>query len=104
MDATSFITLGISILGAFTAVYIARGNRDMTAAGAWEKLLAPLRERVQELENKVESQDSQINSLTRKNSEREQVIARHEDGIRRLAGQVVSLGGQPVYRLPEGHQ
>lgn len=103
MSLTEAVTLGLSILGSLTAVYIARGNRDMTAAGAWETLLKPLRDRVAELETKVESQDSEIVILKRKQAEREATIARHEDGIRRLAGQVVSLGGQPVYRLPEEH-
>lgn len=95
--------MGLSILGSLTAVYIARGNRDVTAAGAWESLLKPLRERVTELEAKVESQDAKIAELKMKAADRELLLQRHEDGIRRLAGQVVSLGGQPVYRLPEGH-
>jgi predicted nucleic acid-binding Zn-ribbon protein len=51
--------------------------------------------RIHALESAVASRDVRISEL-------ERIQTRHEDGIRRLGDQVISLGAQPVYQAYTG--
>ena len=82
------------------------------------KLINPQKARIDELETEIkalrtimaqmaEKHADELADLKKKINDRDSVILslqtwrqRHEEGIKRLAAQVVSLGGQPVYTLP----
>lgn len=94
---------------------LAESNKKKSDAEALEtlsdasiKLVEPLRARIEELERAYKVQKDEIVELRRQIVDRDTLIvemqakqARHEEGIKRLSAQVVSLGGQPVYQLPD---
>jgi small-conductance mechanosensitive channel len=89
-----------------------------TVSDAALKLITPQKTRIDELETEIrslrtvmaqmaEKHADELADLRKQINDRDSVIMslqswrqRHEEGIKRLAAQVVSLGGQPVYTLP----
>jgi hypothetical protein len=72
----------------------AQGDEADKVSAAWQKLNAPLQERVSHLEILAVNQQNKID-------EQQRLIDNMTNGIRMLVDQVISLGGVPVYRGPE---
>jgi TolA-binding protein len=103
-----WVAVAIAIAGALTAGYSAWSQRDVTVSEAWSNLLKPLRERITELDGQVKLCNDAVEEMQKQVLKRDEQIKKlqqsqqaHEEGIRRLAAQVVSLGGKPVYTLPD---
>jgi len=93
-----------AFLANYSVIVLSKSQRKKVDADAADtltetaiSLVAPLKERLMELETKTTEQAQRIEELETRVTEQKELILELQEGAERLAHQVRSLGGSPVF-------